>query len=853
MVIVIHAPDIAAERLAGRTARSVAGWGKEVRHTATLAGLRDEHGPVLLLRAGAWLERGTLPVLPEGGFVGLGPRADAAWRRALAGNGGDFTRRRWLPFSAKLPELSCLWLPEPGLLPEDFTWERPAFSRSTRLAALPQLGGHWHAGLRVLQVVTTIQTGGAERVTLDLAAELNQRGIATAVAALDRPGREALPEPPWFYDLSAEDDRVAAVLRCARHWGADLIHAHLLRAAELREMKAAGWPVVAAVHNMRHGWPPDWGALTALDADLFFACAAAVERDLPAGLPARTVWNGIEAGRLSGARGAGPAAGGPVLLALANPRPQKRLHLLMPVLLELPDARLVIAGGPVDHASAVLARETAERLGVAARVEWPGCVGDTRALFARAHALVCTSAWEGLSLAQLEARAAGLAVVATDVGGTREIPGVHLVPAEFTAAEFAEAVRRAVAGREEPFPRSFTRHAMAARAAWLYPRVLAPQRKPGGLLLVANNFSTGGAQTSARRLLLALHGRGLPVRAVVVEEEPARPTPGRRALRAAGVPVLATRPLPWCDAADAVAQLLDHIDDDPPEVLVFWNLITSVKILLADALPGTRIVDVSPGGMFFTSLEKYFASPRTGLPYATAHDYGRRLAAVVVKYQAEAARAAAVLGAPVAVVPNGVRLEPSGAGKKAGGKLILVTTARLSPDKKLDELLAALRLAHAQLPPYEFHIAGGPERGYESHAKDLRRLARGLPVVWCGLLSDPRPLLLSADLFVMISEPPGCPNASLEALACGLPVIATDVGGVSEQVIDGVTGRLVPPGDAAAFAQALVEVAHDAAGREKMSGAARAHVADQFSLEKMVERYVAVFGLGDGGRGEQVS
>ena len=60
--------------------------------------------------------------------------------------------------------------------------------------------------------------------------------------------------------------------------------------------------------------------------------------------------------------------------------------------------------------------------------------------------------------------------------------------------------------------------------------------------------------------------------------------------------------------------------------------------------------------------------------------------------------------------------------------------------------------------------------------------AAGLPVKLLGELDDPRPFYRDLDLFVMISEPAGCPNASLEAMAAGLPVVATDVGGAAEQV-----------------------------------------------------------------------
>ena len=96
------------------------------------------------------------------------------------------------------------------------------------------------------------------------------------------------------------------------------------------------------------------------------------------------------------------------------------------------------------------------------------------------------------------------------------------------------------------------------------------------------------------------------------------------------------------------------------------------------------------------------------------------------------------------------------------------------------------------------------------------------------------------DLFAMISEPAGCPNASLEAMAAGLPVVATDVGGVSEQVIDGMNGRLLPPRDIPAFADALVQLAKCAECRARMGVAARRHVEEHFSLDRMVARYRAV-------------
>ena len=868
---------------------------------------------MLLLRAGTWLAR-TGPVdLPHPSATGIGlcalgavrvpresdPNTDAtaaAWKALLAETGGELGR---LALDAQNATAKPGCLPA-GLLSSSMFLDSIAVRKvaasgacslqdilrcalgELRCVHCSPLDVYDDSGLRVLQVITALQRGGAERVTLDLLAELPAQGVRVRLATIGRPSRVAFPAPPGTLDLATAPgnvtERGAALVHAATAFGADVVHGHLIKGQDLRGLAAAGLPVVATVHNLQAGWPEGLAELRAGDVHLLAGCAQAVETDLLAArLPVavRTARNGIDLNefnlnpeRMAAGRkwrqewGFGERDF--VLIAVANPRPQKRLHLLPAILAALrarlnsgTEARLILCGevmrGNAEAEGCVSeTREAVVRLGLERHVRWTGPVADMPEVLAAADALVSTSAHEGLSLAQLEALAMGRPVVATDVGGACEIahgnPDLHLVPADASAEQFARILANLVLASKRPSPvtqakplEQWSRRHMAERYRWLYPRVVASARHPRrgeGIWLIANNFSTGGAQSSARRLLLGLAGEGVAVRAAVVEEDPANPTPGRRALLKAGIPVLAVPPPPSQKIKSSIESLLAAIDRDPPQAVLFWNLRPAHKVWLADALLDVPVFDISPGEMFFESLETYFAKPSIALPYRSARDYGARLAGVIVKYQAEAHAAVEVLGAPVHVVPNGVPAS-NGAHVPAAPRTALVigTAARINPQKRLEDLLEALHLAHERLPAYTLRVAGGVERGCEDYAARLRALADGLPAQWLGEVGDMPGFYRELDLFAMISEPAGCPNASLEAMGAGLPVIATDKGGASEQVSDGQTGRLVPPRDAQALADALVGLAAQPGLRQRLGMAGRDLIRERFSVERMVAEY----------------
>jgi glycosyltransferase involved in cell wall biosynthesis len=386
---------------------------------------------------------------------------------------------------------------------------------------------------------------------------------------------------------------------------------------------------------------------------------------------------------------------------------------------------------------------------------------------------------------------------------------------------------------------------MAERYRQFYQRVMGTDgsTRRSGLWLVINNLSTGGAQSSARRLLGEFKRRGHDVRVALLQELPDQPTPGRQELLAAGISVICLVPAGQIDPQTAIQPLLRAIDERPPEAIVLWNVIAEYKILLADLLYGYRVFDVSPGEMNFQSLEKYFAKPRPGLPYKNGTDYGCRLAGAVVKFHRELPVARETLQTEIHVIPNGVVIPDKSVEHQEKTTIILGTAARISPQKKLEDLIAAMRLAHPKMPPHELRIAGAPEWGCEQYAEELKKSAEGLSVVWLNDVQDMNSFLMSLDVFVMISHPAGCPNASMEAMAVGLPVIATDVGGVSEQVIDQLNGRLITDGDPESFASAICDLAERADLRQSMGHQSRTRVGEYFTVKRMADQYAEIFGL----------
>ena len=193
----------------------------------------------------------------------------------------------------------------------------------------------------------------------------------------------------------------------------------------------------------------------------------------------------------------------------------------------------------------------------------------------------------------------------------------------------------------------------------------------------------------------------------------------------------------------------------------------------------------------------------------------------------------------VYVIPNPLAQEIEGDGRpvKSGGtENVVVSMGRLVAQKGFDDLLKAFARCTRSRPDWSLVIIGeGPERDrLGALAAELGVQSR---IRLVGRLADPFAILRRAELFVLASRYEGFPNALVEAMACGLPVVSTDCpSGPRDIIRQGVDGVLVPPDDVAALAEAMGRLMDDPLERRRL-GARAVEVVERFNVQTIMQSW----------------
>jgi colanic acid/amylovoran biosynthesis glycosyltransferase len=180
--------------------------------------------------------------------------------------------------------------------------------------------------------------------------------------------------------------------------------------------------------------------------------------------------------------------------------------------------------------------------------------------------------------------------------------------------------------------------------------------------------------------------------------------------------------------------------------------------------------------------------------------------------------------------------------RPAGAPLRLISIGLLEWRKGLELALVAFRrLIDAGVDAHYTLIGDGAERLRVLYT--IQDLGLSDRVEWLGKQPSAvvREQLRKSDVLLLTSFSEGIANVVLEAMACGLPVVTSDGGGMREAVRDGVDGRVVPVRDVDATAQALVELARDPARRQRMGASARERIVAEFTLDQQLERFVGLY------------
>ncbi len=358
---------------------------------------------------------------------------------------------------------------------------------------------------------------------------------------------------------------------------------------------------------------------------------------------------------------------------------------------------------------------------------------------------------------------------------------------------------------------------------------------------IIDSLNWGGAQKLQVTFAQAAQARGIPWTIINLRHYPNTPIPAE--LGALGVRVIDCFAPTMLDP-QRVAQLTALLRRERFTVVQTHLLYANILGALTGRLSGTPVVAT----MHSVGFDPRHDHPAKQWLEAQAIRFAAHRI-VAVGYLVADVHRARLGNRAIDIMPNAVMLPPPLAPAQRaalraqivgdGARPILISVGRFSPPKAYGDLVTAFAELHKTHPAVALVIAGDGAL-FEAVAAQVADLGLREHVRLLGARTDVPALLAASDVYVSSSHWEGLPLTTLEAMAAGLPVVATDVGDVA-RVVTPETGVIVPPREPARLTAALRALLADPGRQRAMGDAARAHVARQYNVDAWFERYMALY------------
>ncbi|GJM05806.1 MAG: glycosyl transferase family 1 [marine bacterium B5-7] len=365
------------------------------------------------------------------------------------------------------------------------------------------------------------------------------------------------------------------------------------------------------------------------------------------------------------------------------------------------------------------------------------------------------------------------------------------------------------------------------------------------ILIVGPRLEIGGTERHLEQILPPLQTRGMDMHLHVME----RGGPLEERISLAGVPIegakagLSRVRRSW-EIIRKLAVRIKRLKPDLvhmflPEPVLLGSLAAEISQHPRRIISRRSLAHYRKGYVGLKALEMFF-NKRTSILLGNSM-------AVVQELRAECGRSS-----DIGLIPNGVSIPPvcdesMRVSRRAAigipsDTLAIVSIANLLPYKGHADMIKALGLVKHNLPHQWKLVLIGRDEGYSVRLNELIKTAHLVNhVMYLGVRQDAEDIAAACDIAVLPSHQEGSSNALLEMLACGLPTVATAVGGNLEAIEDGENGLLVPVAKPDLLAQAIVQLVNNPEYAICLGQAARRTVASRFSTEDMVNRYERLY------------